>query len=92
MTGPIIALIMFWRKRVKRLTTMEILEKKRQMLEDNLEYMDSDDDSHDMSKSRASNMMDESMRDSSLRGTGIFKQNSNYYDKDSNSDFFGKSK
>ena len=62
------------------------------MLEDNLEYMDSDDDSHDMSKSRASNMMDESMRDSSLRGTGIFKQNSNYYDKDSNSDFFGKSK
>ena len=92
MTAPIIALIIFWRKRVKRLTTMEIIEKKRQMLEDNLDLMDSDDDSQDFSKSRASNMMDESMRDSSMRGTGLFKQSSSNYNYDSNSDFYGKSK
>ena len=67
---------MFWRVRVKKMSNMEILEKKRQLLEDNLDLMESDDD---MSKdySRTSHVMDESMRGSNYnpRSTGIFKTN-----------------
>jgi len=68
MSAQVIALYMFWRKKEKKKTSAEILERKRQMLEMNWE-LESDEDG-DNSKSRISNAND-SMRESSFRGTSL---------------------
>lgn len=70
MSAQIITLCIFWRKKEKKKSNAEILERKRQLLEENLDIYDDDDDP-DNSKSRISNA-DNSMRDSSIRYTGNF--------------------
>lgn len=37
LTGPVIAIIIFWRRKVRKLSKMEIMERKRKILEENLE-------------------------------------------------------
>ena len=54
-TGPIIALVMFWRARVKKMSKLEVLAKKRALMEEQWE-LESDDDA---SVSRVSYLMDD---------------------------------
>lgn len=61
---------MFWRARVKKMSKLDILAKKRELMEEQWE-LESDDDA---SVSRVSYLMDDrSMRESSFRGTTKMK-------------------
>lgn len=77
MSSQLIALYLFWRRKEKKVSKAEILEKKRQIMEANFE-LESDDE--DNSRSRISANMNDSLRDSSFRGgTGMFNNQSEKY-------------